>query len=145
MRKLARGFRFGRGMPAVIALWLSAGCGGSRAPQDRPISPQSETELAAARAATIPSGIRLVDSRGPSRQGLLVLAQWSFETGDGGQAYSSQAAAALHSAGYLSMTTTDGVLAFAKHVPGDVYRVEIAPRSLGPPLNLSVRFSASPD
>jgi hypothetical protein len=103
-----------------------------------------EAQFAVARNATIPSGVRLADSSGPTRQAHMVSAEWSFDLQTDWDAYTSQGVAALERAGYETVDKVEHGLAFAKHIPGDSYRLRITRK--GPAsARVTVIFSVSPD
>jgi hypothetical protein len=101
---------------------LLAACGGGRDADPRTITREVEAQLAAARDATIPGGVNLLRSSGPTRQGQAVSAEWSFEAPTAWRPYLEQADAALRRAGYEAGTAGGDERTFNKHVPGDAYR-----------------------
>ena len=131
---------------AACLVWcVLVGCGGGPGAESRQISSEVEAQVAAARNATIPSGISLTDGSGPTREDSLVSAQWSFELQGDWEGYASQTGASLQQAGYEVVSSGADARALAKHVPGDSYRVRIAGQGLPSAIRVTVSFSASPD
>ena len=129
---------------ACVVSCLLVACGGSETRGDRSISTEVEAQLTMARDATIPAGVTLAQSSGPTHNGSVVSAEWSFEVEAGWIPYGRQATASLQSAGYDLVTKTDDALALARHIPGDAYRVRIR-RDGATPAGVTVSFTASPD
>jgi len=110
--------------PWVLSCIL-IGCGGGPDAEGRRISSEVEAQLAAARNATVPSGVSLADSSGPTRQPYSVSAEWSFDLQTDWAVYASQGVASLERAGYEVVGKGEHSLAFAMHTPGDSYRVNL--------------------
>jgi uncharacterized lipoprotein YajG len=139
-RPIARSKSALRVLAACVASSFLAGCGGS----DRSITRQVETQLSIARDATIPAGVTLLVNSGPTRESSLVSAEWSFNVQVGWVTYRNEVITSLQKAGYELLTATGDSLAFARHVPGDSYRVSIARKESASDV-VRVRFAASPD
>ena len=122
---------------------LLAACGGTRDSDARTIAREVEAQIAVARDATIPAGITLSGSSGPKREAHWVRADWAFEAPADWQRYLEGTVASLRRSGYEPVGT--GGLAYAKHVPGDVYRVHIARGESSPASRVTVTFHAGPD
>jgi len=123
---------------------LLAACGGGRDADRRTITREVEAQLAAARDATIPGGVNLLRSSGPTRQGQSVSAEWSFETPTDWRPYLEQTEVALRRAGYEPRAASGDERTFNKHVPGDVYRVHVTNDATAP-RRVTVTFWAGPD
>ena len=109
------------------------------------IAAETEAQLSAVKAATIPEGIQLRGGSGPIRLGTSVVAEWSFEIKDHWSAYSDRAASSLHVSGYRTIARAESSVSVSKHLPGDLYHVHLERAGVGPPLQIHVRFSATPD
>lgn len=79
------------------------------------------------------------------RHGHLVSAECSFDVQTNWDAYVSGVAPALERAGYETVSKGGDLVALAHHVPGDSYRLRIAPKGMGSGVRVTVRFSATPD
>jgi hypothetical protein len=121
------------------------GCGGGPDANRERISLEVEAQLAAARTATVPQGVSLANSSGPTRQAYVVSADWSFDLQTDWDTYASRGVASLERSGYEAVGKGGDGLAFAKHLPGDSYRLRIARKGSPPAVRVTVTFSASPD
>ena len=88
-----------RAFPASLVSCVLVCCGGSDTRDDRRISCEVEAQMTMAKDATIPSGVTLAQNSGPTRDGALVSAEWSFEIQASWTAYGRQATASLQTAG----------------------------------------------
>ena len=129
----------------LVASCVLVGCSGASGTGSRQLSSEVETQIATARNATIPSGISLAESSGPTRQGSMVSAEWSFDLQTDWDAYAEATTASLGRAGYEVVNGGQDVVALTRHVPGDSYRVRIARKGPASPPRVTVSFSASPD
>jgi hypothetical protein len=121
-----------------------AACSSARDADSRSITREVEVQLATARGATIPGGVILTSSSGPTREGHSVSAEWSFEAPSDCRPYLEQAEASLRRAGYEPHSSTADEHMFSKHMPGDAYRVRLAHEG-SPPRRVTVTFWAGPD
>ena len=128
-----------------VASCVLVGCSGASDTGSRQISSEVETQIATARNATIPSGVSLAESSGPTRQGSMVSTEWSFDLPTDWDAYAEATTASLGRAGYEVVNSGQEALALTRHVPGDSYRVRIARKGSASPSRVTVSFSASPD
>jgi hypothetical protein len=133
-----------RSAPYLVSCVLVC-CGGAERTDDRRISQEIEAQMTIAKAATIPSGATLAESSGPTRKGPVVSAEWAFDTEKAWNVYRSEAADSLQRSGYEALSTTPDAFAFAKHIPGDTYRVRIEGKGSASVTRVTVSFSASPD
>jgi hypothetical protein len=123
---------------------LLSGCGG--APNaDSTITREVEAQLAIVRDATIPAGVTLVGSSGPEREAHSVSAEWSFEAPADWERYLDAAHASLRRSGFERLSTAASTLAYARHVPGDAYRVQISRDASSDRTRVTVTFLAAPD
>jgi hypothetical protein len=121
---------------ACAFVCLLMACGVNREPLS--------TRLAAAKVATIPAGVQLIDSPAPIRKDMSFLAEWAFEATGDWTTYANHAASLLEADHYTRTTVADGILCLSNHTPGDVFSVRIERRS-SPPLRVRVTFHALPD
>lgn len=126
---------------AAVALCAAVGC---QAGERRVVGPETERELGAARGATIPDGVRLADMSGPRASGLVVLADWSFETQGDWAGYSAHVEPLLRAQGY-DVQAVGGTLRASKATAGDLYGVIVMLEQPGPTLRVRIAFTASPD
>jgi len=127
-----------------LAACVLAGCGRAESRDDGALSPEVVAQIGRAKDATVPAGVTLTRYAGPTRKDVVVSAECTFEVQVGWAAYESEVTGLLRIAGYEPLAATDGGVAFAKHVPGDAYRVRIE-REGSPSKLVTVRVSATPD
>lgn len=129
-------------LAACVASGLLAACGGSSG-SDRAITREVEVQLSIAKDATIPVGVTLLAGSGPTREGNVISADWAFEAPTDWRPYREQAEESLRRAGYEPVRTTNYDSAYARHVPGDAYRVVIVREASS--ARVTVTFRAGPD
>jgi hypothetical protein len=99
----------------------------------------------AARDATIPPGVALVDSRAATRAGLGMTAEWAFVASDWA-AYSRWVSPRLEARGFVRTDAGSGQLSFTRSILGDFYIVQISPEEeRAGPVVVRVSYLAHPD
>jgi hypothetical protein len=114
------------------------------------VTREAEAAFKEARNATLVGGaVRVADTSGPRRDGMVVSAEWSFKIRTDWNSYLRDVTAALGARGYRQTLNERSAVAFVKTEPGDLYSVRLRPppEDPGPGLQLEIvaTFSAAPD
>jgi hypothetical protein len=121
------------------------GCIGGGSGDRTTVTREVGAQFAAAKDATIPVGVTLAEQSGPARDHDVVSAAWSFDLSTSWDEYRATAVTTLQRAGFDRLPTPEGSMGFAKHIPGDSYRITIERARAELPTRVTVRFFSSPD